>query len=155
MIIVPTSIPLFLSNRSDVLFSVRYLASNTTTTNTTTNTTTSNTTTKTNSTIVVNTNTTKGWTKVFDNSTAFISINPNLSNISSEVCTTYYLNYLSIYCNGTTVQSPNMNRSDIYEYETTRIPQPYQLKKGLDHMNRRAMIYGYMNITVFCIKFLF
>jgi len=85
----------------------------------------------------------------FDSLTTVISINPNLSNISSETCVEII--YLWVACNGSTVESPAMNRTDIVEYETTQIPQPIQIKNALDHLNRRAMIYGYMNITVSCL----
>lgn len=47
-----------------------------------------------------------------------------------------------------------MSRVDIVEYVTTKIPQPIQIKNGVDHMNRRALIYGYMNITVKQIYFI-
>ena len=166
MIIVPTNIPLFQSNRSDLLNTVRYLQSNTTnSTNTTTNSTNSttnstNTTASTNTTTTTNTTSSNktnitlnptGWSMKFDSSITFISINPNRSNISSETCTSPYDFW--VRCNGSTVQTPNMNRTDIIEYMVTQIPQPIQIKKAMDHLNRRAMIYGYMNISVLIILF--
>ena len=165
MIIVPTNIPLFQSNRSDLLNTVRYLQSNTTnSTNTTTNSTnsTNTTTNSTNTTTNSTTNTSSsnktnitlnptGWSKKFDSSITFISINPNKSNISSESCTSPYDFW--VRCDGSTVQTPNMNRTDIIAYMVTQIPQPIQIKKGMDHLNRRTMIYGYMNITVIFILF--
>ena len=168
MIIVPTLTPLFPSNRSDsptIASSVRYLQSNTTNT-TTSNTTTSNTTTNTTNTSSTNSSKTNitnatnssssigNWTISFPSTTTFIHMNSNLSNISSETC---YLtwNSLSIYCNGNKVQAMNMARTDEVMYEYTDIPMASQIKQGLDHMNRRAMIYGYMNIKVNFLKFKF
>lgn len=154
MIIVPTLIPLFQNNRTDLPQTVRYLADNTTiladnTTNTTNNTS-ENITNNSSVTTDLNTNiVSRNWTIIFDNSTAFISINPNLSNISSEVCSTYSISYLSVYCTGKSFQTPNMNRTDIEDYLQTQIPQPSQIKKGLDHTFRKARIYGSMNITVY------
>lgn len=158
MIIVPTEIPLFESTRANVENSIRYLqvvtSNDTNTTNTTNTTVDVNTDNNTNSTTETNTSTNDttinsgGWSIKFDNSTAFISINPNDSNISSETCETFGLNYLCIFCNGNDVQTPKLSRNDIQEYVTTQIPQPEQIKNRMDHMNRRALIYGSMNITV-------
>lgn len=154
MIIVPTEIPLFQSTRPDVEKSIRYLqdvtSNDTNTTNTTIDITTNDTSSTTNTNTSTNDTTVNSgsWSIKFDNSTAFISINPNDSNISSETCETFGLNYLCIFCDGNEVQTPKLSRNDIQEYVTTQIPQPEQIKNRMDHMNRRALIYGSMNITV-------
>lgn len=76
------------------------------------------------------------------------SINPNKSTISSEKCENYYLNYLSINCSGDNVQSPNLLRDDVVKYVQTKKPTSYQIKKGLDHQNIKALIWGSLNIFV-------
>ncbi len=95
-----------------------------------------------------------GWSIQFDNQTQIIEMNQNKSNISTETCSNT-INTLSFKCSGSLVDGMNTLRSDAIKLEISKRPTPEQVKKGMNHLNLRAMIFGKINIYVLNFKIFF